>query len=80
MSMSLQALLVSGQPAKASLCLRVLLESSMETHKQDVLVLLFLVKAGVQAGTISSLQAALGHARSEALPCIHMKHFFDRLD
>ncbi|KAL3145534.1 hypothetical protein ABBQ32_003359 [Trebouxia sp. C0010 RCD-2024] len=58
-----QALLAAGQPAKASLCLRVLLESSLEAHKQDALVLLFLVKAGFQTGSISSLQTALTHAR-----------------
>lgn len=61
--MSVQALLAAGQPTKASLCLRVLLESSLEVHKQDVLVLLFLVKAGVQTGSVASLQSALRHAR-----------------
>ena len=61
---SVQALLSAGEPTKASLCLRVLLESSLEAHKQDVLVLLFLVKAGCQIGTLSSLQGALIHARS----------------
>ena len=59
-----QALLAAGQSAKASLCLRVLLESSLEAHRQDVLVLLFLVKAGFQTGSIPSLQTALTHARS----------------
>ena len=69
-SVSVQALLAAGQPAKASLCLRVLLESSLESHKQDVLVLLFLVKAGVQTGSIPSLQTALTHARSASDPAL----------
>ena len=64
----MQALLAAGQPTKASLCLRVLLESSLEAHKQDVLVLLFLAKAGVQIGSISSLQSALVHARYASNP------------
>ena len=64
MSVCVQALLAAGQSAKASVCLRVLLESSLEAHQQDVLVLLFLVKAGFQSGSIFSLQTALTHARS----------------
>lgn len=67
---SVQALLAAGQPTKASLCLRVLLESSLEAHKQDVLVLLFLVKAGVQTGSVPSLQSALIHARSAQEPIL----------
>ena len=70
--LSVQALLAAGEPAKASLCLRVLLENSLEAHKQDVLVLLFLVKAGFQIGTISSLQGALVHARSA--PVLRARH------
>ncbi len=59
----MQALLAAEEPARASLCLKVLLESSLEKHKQDILVLLFLVKSGFKTGTIASLQGALDHAR-----------------
>lgn len=59
----IQALLVAGEPASASLALRVLLESSLDVHKQDVLVLLFLVKAGLQTGTVPALLTAADHAR-----------------
>ena len=71
---SVQALLAAGQPTQASLCLRVLLESSLESHKQDVLVLLFLVKAGLQTGSIPSLQSALIHARSASDPFLVLVH------
>ena len=60
----LQALLAAGEPARASLCLKVLLESSLEQHKADTLVLLFLVKSGFKTGTTASLKGALGYARS----------------
>lgn len=60
---SVQALLVAGQPAKASLSLKVLLESNLDLQKRDLLVLLFLAKAGLQAGTLSALLAAVDHAR-----------------
>ena len=70
--MCVQAFLAAGEPTKASLCLRVLLESSLEGHKQDILVLLFLVKAGFQTGSVSSLQTALKHARSAAqISCLY---------
>ena len=55
--------MVAGEPAKASLALRVLLEGSLDVHKQDVLVLLFLVKAGLQTGTVPALLVAADHAR-----------------
>lgn len=61
--MCFQALLAAGQPAKASLALKVLLESSLAAHKQDVLVLLFLVKAGLETGTAPALLGAADHAR-----------------
>lgn len=64
----LQAMLAAGQAARASLCLKVLLEGSLDQQKPDILVLLFLVKSGFTTGTIASLQAALGHARLAAKP------------
>ena len=60
----LQAMLAAGQAARASLCLKVLLEGSLDQQKPDILVLLFLVKSGFTTGTVASLQGALGHARS----------------
>ncbi|KAA6422731.1 MAG: hypothetical protein FRX49_07266 [Trebouxia sp. A1-2] len=58
-----QAMLAAGQAARASLCLKVLLEGSLDQQKPDILVLLFLVKSGFTTGTVASLQGALGHAR-----------------
>ncbi|DBB12255.1 hypothetical protein WJX82_010413 [Trebouxia sp. C0006] len=58
-----QAMLAAGQAARASLCLKVLLEGSLDQQKPDILVLLFLVKSGFTTGTVASLQVALGHAR-----------------
>ena len=60
----LQAMLAAGQAARASLCLKVLLDGSLDQQKPDILVLLFLVKSGFSTGTVASLQGALGHARS----------------
>ena len=64
----LQAMLAAGQAARASLCLKVLLEGSLDQQKPDILVLLFLVKSGFTTGTVASLQVALGHARSASKP------------
>ena len=61
-------MLAAGQAAKASLCLKVLLEGSLGQQKADILVLLFLVKSGFTTGTVASLQGALGHARSASQP------------
>ena len=38
-------------------------ESSVDSHKQDALALLLLVKAGFQKGTVASLQKAVDDAR-----------------
>ncbi len=58
-------MLAAGQAARASLCLKVLLEGSLDQQMPDILVLMFLVKSGFTTGTVASLQGALGHARSE---------------